>query len=55
MKKVIVDIKLAVMVHVDEDVDFEEFMCNSEYHIHPATGGDVIDVQLEDYTVRESR
>ncbi len=56
MKKIIVDVQLAVLVHVDEDIDFEAFMCEMGYDLNTNwEGGDVIDVQLEKYVVRESR
>ena len=56
MKKIIVDVQLAVMVHVDEDVDFETFMVEMGYNLSDSTGkGDVIDVQLEKFTVRDAR
>jgi hypothetical protein len=56
MKKVTVEVKLEVLVHVDEDVDFEAFMAEMGYMLVPNwDGGDVMDVQLENYTVKESR
>jgi hypothetical protein len=56
MKKIIVDVQLAVLVHVDEDIDFEAFMVEMGYDLTSNwEGGDVIDVQLEDYKVREVR
>ncbi len=56
MKKVTVEVKLEVLVHVDEDVDFEKLMGEMTYDLRDWTGkGDVVDVQLETYTVKESR
>jgi len=56
MKKVTVEVQLKVSVHVDEDVDFEAFMAEMGYTLVPNwDGGDVMDVELEGYTVRDSR
>jgi hypothetical protein len=35
MKKVTVEVKLEVLVHVDEDVDFEAFMAEMGYMLVP--------------------
>ncbi len=56
MKKVTVNVQLKVLVHVDEDVDFEAFMGEMGYDLTSNwEGGDVMDVELEGYTVRDAR
>lgn len=56
MRKVAVDVKTRVWVEMDEGIEVTEVMENMDYGFQSETeGADIIDTQIEDWEVLDSK
>ena len=56
MRKVTVELKIKMLIHADEDKDISDVINEMGYNfVYSEPGADIIDTEIEDYEVIDSR
>lgn len=56
MRKVTVELKIKMLIHADEDKEISDVIDEMEYEfIYSEPGAEIIDTEIEDYEVSDSR
>ena len=56
MKKVTVELKVKMLIHADEDKEISDVIDEMGYEfIYTEPGAEIIDTEIEDYKVKDSR
>ena len=56
MRKVTVELKVKMLIHADETADIIEVLDDIDYEFtYKGTGANIIDTEIEDYEINDSR
>ena len=56
MRKVTIEVKVKLLIHADEDIEISDVINEMGYEfIYSEPGAEIIDTEIEDYEVKDSR